>query len=276
MLHLITRLPLPLLLVGCLFVSDAFMGDACGEAPPLKAMLITGGCCHDYPRQTEIITQGLSQRANVQWTVHRYGDSRDERAAIYNSADWADGFDVIVHNECYGAVTDPQFVQRIVDEHVEKNIPAVFIHCAMHSYRNAENADAWRQLIGVTSRGHERKKHSLHVVPRDTSHPIMQGFPSVWDTPNGELYLIEQVWPQTKVLATVHSDEMVGDHPVMWVNEYEGVRAFGISLGHHNETMEHPIWLDTTARGLLWSCGKLTDSGEPAEGFAGKETGGDE
>ena len=34
-------------------------------AEPLKALLITGGCCHDYAKQKLIISQGVSKRANV-------------------------------------------------------------------------------------------------------------------------------------------------------------------------------------------------------------------
>ena len=31
----------------------------------LKGLLVAGGCCHDYERQVEIITEGLSQRASI-------------------------------------------------------------------------------------------------------------------------------------------------------------------------------------------------------------------
>ena len=44
-------------------------------AEPLKALLITGGCCHDYAKQKLIISQGVSKRANVDWT-NRYGKVR--------------------------------------------------------------------------------------------------------------------------------------------------------------------------------------------------------
>src|ERR1022692_3914405 len=36
------------------------------EAPkPLRVLLITGGCCHDYGAQKDILKKGIEERANV-------------------------------------------------------------------------------------------------------------------------------------------------------------------------------------------------------------------
>lgn len=36
------------------------------DAPkPLRVLLITGGCCHDYPAQKDILKKGIEARANV-------------------------------------------------------------------------------------------------------------------------------------------------------------------------------------------------------------------
>lgn len=224
---------------------------------PLRGLLVTGGCCHDYPRQTEIITEGMNERIGpVKWTVVNYGTERTGELSVYADPDWADEFDVVVHNECYGGVTDPAIVARIVGGHVKSGVPAVAIHCSMHSYRGAENADLWRALIGVTSTRHERGKRRLSVVPADADHPIMADFPSEWKTPNGELYIIERTWPGMHVLATAHSKETDRDEPVVWTNQYQGVRMFATTLGHHNETMESPEWLDLVARGVQWAMEK--------------------
>ena len=32
---------------------------------PLRALLITGGCCHDYVKQKDILKQGLERRLNI-------------------------------------------------------------------------------------------------------------------------------------------------------------------------------------------------------------------
>ena len=132
------------LLAGLLSLAQA---SAAEKAPPLKGLLITGGCCHDYANQKRIITEGVSQRANIEWDiVHEGGDARDYKVSVYDQKDWAKKYDVIVHNECFGGVTDGQFVKSIVAHH--EGVPAVFIHCSLHSYRNAGSADQWRELIG--------------------------------------------------------------------------------------------------------------------------------
>jgi type 1 glutamine amidotransferase len=77
-----------------------------------------------------------------------------------------------------------------------------------------------------------------------------------WETPNGELYIIEKVWPETQVLAKVHSEETGKEEPVIWTNEHQGVRVFGISLGHHNETIETETWQNIVAAGWKWSMDK--------------------
>ncbi|MFP6671259.1 MAG: hypothetical protein VB857_07580, partial [Pirellulaceae bacterium] len=57
-------------LVGVVVVFSGFAGVlAEAEEKPIRALLITGGCCHDYARQKLILTRGISARANVQWTV---------------------------------------------------------------------------------------------------------------------------------------------------------------------------------------------------------------
>lgn len=238
--------------------------------PKLKGLLVAGGCCHDYERQKLIITEGLSQRVSIEWDIVHEGDKagRVYKVSIYNKKNWSAGYDVVVHNECFGGITDVAFVDSIVNEHRRSGVPAVFVHCAMHSYRAAET-DEWRKLLGVTSRRHEKKKRPLEVRNLMADHPIMAAFPKTWTTPNGELYVIENLWPSCQPLAAAYSPETKSDQPCIWINEYEGVRVFGTTLGHHNETMIADEWLDTVSRGVLWTLGKLSDKGEPLEGFAG-------
>jgi type 1 glutamine amidotransferase len=240
---------------------------AADSVKPLRGLLVTGGCCHDYTNQKRIITEGLSQRANIVWdVVHEGGDSRDHKLSVYEQQDWARKYDVIVHNECFGQVTDDNFVKSIVAHH--EGVPAVFIHCSLHSYRNSGAADAWRELIGVTSKSHEKQRPEK-VINLEPTNPIMIGFPAEWTTPNGELYKIEQRWPNCTPLAQAYGVDTQMDHTCIWTNHCGGARVFGISLGHHNETMNSEEWLGVTSRGLLWACGKLQDDGTPAPGYAG-------
>ncbi len=253
------------LLLACLCGTVA----AFEEPQPLRGLLVTGGCCHDYESQKKIITEGMSQRVNIVWDiVHEGGTERDHKMSVYGKPDWAKQYDVIFHNECFGGVADDEFVQSIAAAHYA-GVPAIFVHCSLHSYRNAPTgANAWRELIGVTSKRHEGKR-AVSVVNLRSDHPVMHGFPDSWDTPNGELYKIEQVWPNCQPLAKAFGQDTQMDHPVIWVNTFGKARVFGTSLGHHNETLNNDVWLDVVARGLLWTVARLQPDGQPTPGYAG-------
>ena len=243
---------------------------ATDQPAKLKGLLVCGGCCHDYERQKLIITEGISQRANIDWTVVHEGDPQDRKhqVSIYKKPNWSAGYDVVVHNECFGAMDDVDFLRKIVEGHTKTGVAAVVIHCSMHTYRAAKT-DEWRKLLGVTSRRHERGGRKLEVTKFDKRSPIMVGFPEKWTTPNGELYVIENIWPNCRPLATAYGVDTKKDQVCMWTNTYEKARVFGCTLGHHNETMLTDEWLDTVSRGLLWACGKLDEQGRPHAGYEG-------
>ncbi len=252
------------LAVVSLFAS--FRALTAAETKPLRALLVCGGCCHDYEKQKRILSEGISQRANVQWTiVHEGGDARDYKVSIYTNAGWAKGYDVVLHNECFGAVTNVAFVEGIAKPHFE-GVPAVMLHCSTHSYRVAKT-DEWRKLIGQTSMSHERNR-DLEVKVIKAEHPVMKGFPATWRDPKDELYKNEKIWPNTIPLAQAYGEDTKKDHMVIWVNTYGAGKVFGTTLGHGNATMQDPVYLDLVTRGLLWTCDKLDANGQPKPGYA--------
>ena len=160
--------------------------------------------------------------------------------ALYDDPDWAKPYDVIVHNECFANTTDPEYIRRITKAH-KAGANAVVIHCAMHTYRAAK-IDDWREFLGVTSRRHDHKSN-YPVKVEKTDHPIMQGFPKGYKTPNDELYIIEKLWPNTQVLATSPSERDGKLHPVFWTHKYgEGV------------CLARPTVTQTTRFATLCSC----------------------
>jgi type 1 glutamine amidotransferase len=235
------------------------------EPKPLRALYITGGCCHDYTKQKDIIPPGVSARARVEWTiVQEGGDSQDHRISIFENPDWAKGYDVAVHNVCFSKVTDKAFIDKIVNAH-RNGTPGVVIHCAMHTF-SALKTDEWRECIGVTTRRHGPQQ-PLDVKNLKPEHPIMTGFPSEWKTGKEELYAIEKVWPETTPLAQAYALDNKKDHVVIWTHTYGKGRVFGTTLAHSNATVSDPVYLDMLTRGLLWACDKLDESGNPKPGY---------
>lgn len=223
---------------------------------PVRALLVTGGCCHDYARQKLILTKGISARAHVDWTVvHQGGTATDSKIPLYEDRHWADGFDVVVHNECFSDVKDVEWVERILKPHRE-GTPAVLIHCAMHCYRTG--TDRWFEFVGLQSPGHG--PHYAYTVENlKPEHPIMTGFGEKWTTPKGELYHTVKIWDTATPLAHARRQDNREPQVCIWTNQYGKARVFGTTIGHYNETMVEPTYLDMLTRGLLWSVDRLEE-----------------
>lgn len=162
-------------------------------------MLITGGCCHNYTFQSQALTNAVAKHARVEWKiVNEGGNGTRAELPLYDDPNWAKGFDVVVHNECFADTKAPDYMRKITSVH-KAGTPAVVIHCAMHTYRSAE-IDDWREFLGVTSRRHDHQ--SNYPVKKVTEHLILKGIPDNWVTAKDELYIIEKLWPNAKALAT--------------------------------------------------------------------------
>lgn len=226
--------------------ADPFAGQ-----PRINALIVSGGCCHDYALQGRLLIDAVNRALPVDWTLVVQG-GRGTRGSmpVYAKPDWTKGFDIVIHNECLASVDDPQYIRTITAAH-RGGPPAVVIHCAMHSYRAAK-IDDWREFLGVTSREHT-KAFAIPVKVAAKNHPAMKGFKEDWVTPIDELYVIEKVWPNTVALATAVSPEDKKEYPLAWAGEYAGARVFGTTLGHGNETWMDPVFHDLLTRGVKWA-----------------------
>jgi type 1 glutamine amidotransferase len=239
--------------------------EAKDSGRPLRGMIIAGGCCHDYERQKVLLSEEISKRARVEWTiVHEKTEAKNHRVSVYEKPDWAKGYDVIVHNECFSGVTDLVFIENVLAAH-RNGTAAVVIHCAMHTFRDLKT-DQWREFLGVTSPRHG-KQQPLEVKNVKPHDPIMRDFPLAWKTGNEELYFIDKVWPDTEALAQAHSVDTNKDYPVIWKHTYGKGRVFGTTLTHHNHHMADPVYLDMITRGFLWACDQLESDGRPTPAY---------
>jgi putative membrane-bound dehydrogenase-like protein len=242
----------------------ALTGFSAENAPkPLRALLIAGGCCHDYAAQKDILKKGLEARANVVVDVIYTADkSTKARFDIYDNPDWAKGYDVVIHDECSADVKEMPYFQNILNAH--KTIPAVNLHCAMHCYRIG--TDDWFKFVGIHSTGHgPQEPIALDFINKE--HPITKGFEN-WTTIKEELYNNIKIFPSATPL--VKGLQMVPqkdgttkpvESVVAWVNEYEKTRVFSTTIGHNNATVSDERYLNMLTRGMLWACGKLEAKG---------------
>jgi hypothetical protein len=233
--------------------------------------LITGGCCHDYAKQKDILKNGIEARAYVVVDqIHTDDKSTKPPLAILGNPDYAKGYDVVIHDECSADVSDTNLIAGVLAPH-RQGIPGVNLHCAMHSYRvgnpgnkaaNGTMRSAWFDYLGIQSSAHGPQE-PIAIAFVNKSNPIIEPFQD-WTTIREELYNNVQVFPTATALAFGKQAVKQRDGSskdvesvVVWVNQYHNTRVFSTTIGHNNSTVGDPRYLDLVTRGLLWSCGKL-------------------
>lgn len=247
---------------------------------PLKVLLLAGGCCHDYAKQKDILKEGLEKRANVQVEIIFTPDgSTKPPLPIYGNANYAAGYDVVIHDECAADINEQAVIEGVLKPHRD-GIPALNLHCAMHCYRIGDPNDPakpgtphslWFDYLGLQSSGHGAQK-PIAITFLDSDSPITKGMQN-WTTINEELYNNIQVWGTTKPIARGKQD--AGNRPgsndttVVWTHEYgpKKTRVFSTTIGHNNETVSDPRYLDLVTRGLLWATGHLEADGKASAGY---------
>ncbi|TWI69799.1 type 1 glutamine amidotransferase [Pseudoduganella lurida] len=242
---------------------------------PLKVLIVSGGCCHDYAQQRQLLEEGLKARMAVQVSHVYYDPKPGEQATrpalpIYGNPKYADGYDVVIHDECAADEDSAAAVDAVLAPH-RAGIPAVNLHCAMHSYRSgdwkrpvaagAANA-RWFEFTGIQSSGHgPQSPIRLSLAPG--SHPVAAGFVP-YTTGADELYNNLTTFDVTPVLLGVQpaakdAADRGKTYMVAWTHYYgpQRVRVFSTTLAHNGAEMADPRYLDLVARGVQWAAGRL-------------------
>lgn len=273
------------------FAATSFTAQAADAPKPLKILLITGGCCHDYAKQKDILKAGLEARANVQVDqIHTDDKSTKPPLAIYGNPDYAKGYDLVIHDECAAGVNDQAVVEAVLAPH-RAGIPGVNLHCAMHCYRIGNPSEAvtelglphgfWFEYLGLQSSGHGPQE-PINISYTDKESPISKNLTD-WTTIKEEHYNNIKVFPTAKTVAsgkqtikvkakaadgTETVTEKTNDFVVAWTNTYMGkTRVFSTTIGHNNDTVNDARYLDLVTNGVLWATDKLGEDGKPKAGY---------
>jgi type 1 glutamine amidotransferase len=253
--------------IAVLFVATQTCAADEPAVKPLRALLVLGGCCHDYEAQKDILKKGIAERARVEVVIAYDPDTTTKHLnPVYNNPNWAAGFDVVIHDECTSDVKDVALIDRILAPH-RAGLPAVVLHCGMHSYRSEgwPKSTPWFEFTGLqTTRHAAQEPIAVTFLPSDS--PITHGLGN-WQTIKEELYnnftgkLLDTATPLARGKQTTYDRRRrptTSDFVVVWTNNYHGTtKVFATTLGHNNQTVSDPRYLDLVTRGLLWSSGKL-------------------
>src|SRR5947207_774582 len=205
-----------------------------GAAKPLRVLLLTGGCCHDYAKQKDILKKGLEERINVVVDqVHTNDSSTRPALAIFGNPDYAKGYDLVIHDECAADISDPAIIEGVLKPHRD-GIPGVNLHCAAHCYRIGNPNDPvtpktphgfWFEYLGLQSSGHgPQRPISISFTNKEDS--IVRGLAD-WTTINEELYNNIRIFETATAIArgaqTVtgrNATAKTNDFVVIWTNQY--------------------------------------------------------
>lgn len=256
-----------ILLAGAAVAAVTTISQAADK--PAKVLLITGGCCHDYATQKEIIKKGLEERLHVEVTqINSPDKSTKPPLPIYGNPDYAKGYDLVIHDECAADIKDPAVIAGVLSPH-KAGTPGVNLHCGMHCYRfgdyqkpvapGAENA-AWFEYTGLQTTGHGPQE-PIAIKFVDQAHPANVGLAD-WTTIKEELYNNIQLMPNshplakgTQVTKNKQGEEKSSELVVNWANAYGAAKArvWSTTVGHNNATVEDGRYLDMVANGVIWA-----------------------
>lgn len=222
--------------------------------PALRALILTSpGVYHNYEQQTQDIGRGIVERANVRFDVSLAEPDR------WRTTDFSLGYDVLIYNICMADNQDAALIANMRRQTEELGVPAVFIHCTMHSFRET---DLWWPLLGLQSKAHEPLRPLRQI--QDGTHPILTGIPEDWVLPEDELYINLDFIGQ-RLLSTVGEDGEA--HTTAWIAYHGLTPVFGTTLGHSEETMKNTAFHQLLANAVLFVTGNLTADGQPTPGM---------
>ena len=224
------------------------------EFPPLKALILTSpGVYHNYEQQTWDLAHGIVERANVRFDVSLAEPER------WKTTDYSEGYDVLIYNLCMADNQDAELIANMRRQTEELGVPALVIHCTMHSFRDT---DLWWPLFGLKSKAHEPERALRQI--QNGQHPVLTGIPEDWVLPKDELYINLDFTAQS-LLSTLGEDGK--QHTTAWI-DYQGLTPiFGTTLGHSEETMKNAVYQQLLANAVLFVTGNLDSNGQPSPGM---------
>lgn len=245
-----------MILMFCMMISISISCSTGWAAEPrsLNILMVAGGCCHDYEGQRDLLSEELSRRFDINWTVYFEADkSRDHEVTLFDDPDWHEDFDAVIYNICFADVKNDDYIESITRAHYESGTAAIALHCTMHTFRDAET-QAWDRFIGLETSRHEHEQREYEIIALNREHPVMADFPEGnWKSPVDELYIVTNTYADMTPLAHSYGPETDAHHVVIWANTYGNARIVGITAGHNNEVMEDPVYLDLITNGLIWA-----------------------
>jgi len=262
------------------------------EVAPIRALYITdySAFWHDYQRQQASLQAGISRFVNVEFSV--VGKDPLDALRLMSEPNFSAGYDVIIYNMCFKDDLDLERIDNIISQTRDLGVPAVLIHCAMHSFQGTsenrpQNAQAlrvaeanwaamyperdfpyWWQFTGIDTT-EKNQTRSMHAERVEQTHPITTWLPEQIVSNRDQLYRNLEVKEGVTPLYTAYDQRARRHHVVAWTHQVGAGRVFATTLGHDDNTTALWSYHHLIANGIAYVTGKLEDNGIPTMGYGG-------
>lgn len=217
------------------------------------------GQWHKYTPQLKTFKEQIAKKAG--WDVSVITGDYDAVIEKLTKPNFAKGYDAIVYNYCFAKSQDLNAADNIMKQTRELGVPALLIHCSMHSwwssyktgkegaiggdYQGKALADPelvakWRKehgdkpfpaygdFTGVASHRHGKK---LPIILRKLGkHPATKGLKEGYATPKTELY--NNAYVLDSVVPIIEGVQGKDKAIVMWTCPQGKSQVMGLTLGH--------------------------------------------
>ena len=230
------------------------------------------GRWHKYTAQKKIFSQ-IAEKAGWELTVMT--GEHEPQIAKLRTPGFGKGYDAIVYNFCFAKSRDIEAQANLVAQTREHGVPAMLIHCAMHSwwptyrdgkpgaigpdYKGNAKADpalvaewkkkhgdkpfpAWGDFTGVASGRHG--PHQPIKMIKVGNHAATKSFPKEFTTGKTELY--NNIYKLDAVVPLIEGVQGKAKATVMWLCPQGKSQVMGLTVGH-----DMGDWATNEYRGLI-------------------------
>lgn len=230
----------------------------------IKVLYVTHepGRWHRYTPQREIFEK-IAKEQN--WKLKVLSGSQDDVVTkLATEKDFGKGADVIVYNFCLAKKEKLDVPHNIITQTKDKGIPALLIHCSLHSFWatydhgggvHPEGANqkakakkelvaewkeshpgvefpAWSNMTGIASKRHGPRK-PIEAKPLDATHPCFKGVETYTTHEQAELYnniFTAEDSPETTSL--MEGTQGNAKASILWEHPLGKSKTISFTLGH--------------------------------------------
>jgi cytochrome c len=160
--------------------------------------------------------------------------------------------------------TTGNVLNAVQEREFERYIQAGGNYVGIHAAADCEYDWKWYgRLAGGYFKSHPAIQEAI-VRIRNKNNPATRRLPDAWKRTD-EWYNFKDINPDVTVLATLDESSYKGgengeNHPVAWVHEFDGGRAFYTAFGHTDESWTEPEFLQHLLGGIRYAVGKSKET----------------